>query len=137
MSDLLAWAAHKCGSVCQSLLPGHCVIYTDYSHGNPKWKEDLLYWGPCVRLLEIWQLGLANMYVYLMYDFEMAEREICFERRESKQSPSPVGLRLTSREPKGWLGLCFHCQWVCFELAHTLDARMAWELGELHCYFSS
>lgn len=60
------------------------------------WKEDLLYWGPCVRLLEIWQLGLANMYVYLMYVFEMAEREICFERRESKQSPSPVGLWLTS-----------------------------------------
>lgn len=45
-------------------------------------------------LLEIWRIWLAN--IYSVYIFEMAQREICFERRERKQSPSPVGLWLTS-----------------------------------------
>lgn len=62
-------------------------MYTDYSHRNPTWKEDLLSWGPCVRLLEIWQFGLANMYVCLMYIFEMAEREICFEKEGKQTKP--------------------------------------------------
>lgn len=130
-SEILLCVEHKCGPCSQSLLPGYCVnihktTHEQIQHGRRAFSPE----GPT---LAPWNLAdLVSKHIFSVHFWNGTEGNL-FWKEGKKAKPFSRRSVADKLQFKGWLGLCFPFQRVCFELAHKCHVWTVWESRKLRC----